>query len=162
MTTIRYEMLRRARAICLAMTGMVAASGCGSGYPGGAVPVSGVVTLNGVRLDQGTVCFHDATGMTVAIGMVENGSYEMSRTESQKGVIPGSYKVSVMSWIEFPGMTMPNGSVSKGLSRVPQKYVAADTSGLTADVGEDGETIDFAVEGEPEPIHSAAPKKSRR
>jgi hypothetical protein len=136
--------------------------GCSGNYPGGAVPVSGVVTLNGEPLEQGTVCFHDSNGMTVAIGMVDDGSFEMSRSESHHGVVPGAYKVSVMSWIEFPGMTMPNGSVSKGVSRVPQKYVDSKTSGLSAEVPDHAETINFAIEGQPEEVNSAPAKKARR
>lgn len=152
-------MHRSASLTSLALLGLVSVCGCG-GYPGGAVPVTGVVTLNGARLDQGTVCFHDADGMTVAIGMVEGGSYAMSRSESHKGVMPGSYKVSLMSWIEFPGMTLPNGTTSKGLSRVPKKYIDPKTSGLAAEVGERGAKIDFNVEGEPESPEPDRPKKA--
>ncbi len=154
-------MHRSASLTSLALLGLVSIYGCG-GYPGGAVPVTGVVTLNGARLEQGTVCFHDADGMTVAIGMVDGGSYAMSRSESHKGVMPGSYQVSLMSWIEFPGMTLPNGSTSKGLSRVPKKFIDPKTSGLSAEVGDRGATLDFAVEGEPESVEPERPKKAGR
>jgi len=122
-------------------------AGCGARGPG--VPVNGTVTFNGEPLVQGSVSFLDETGVTAAMGIVEKGRYDMQMSQSFAGVKPGHYDVIVLSWIERPGSERADGSISKGVSRIPMKYTAAQTSGFSVDVGPNGETVDFQLEGQP-------------
>ncbi|WP_437201525.1 hypothetical protein [Planctomicrobium sp. SH664] len=118
-------------------------NGCGDSGPN--VPVKGDVTFDGAVLNEGSVCFHDSLGTTVGVGFIKDGHYDMQQSMSMRGLPPGDYQISVMSWIERPGTETASGKISPGVSRIPMKYVDPKTSGFTAHVGPKGEKIDLAL-----------------
>ncbi len=72
-------------------------SGCGGGPEGPAlVPVSGKVAVDGKAVVGATVTFHPKqSGLNPSIGTTgEDGTYELVYS-SQKGAVPGEYKVTV-------------------------------------------------------------------
>src|SRR5260370_654021 len=83
---------------------LVAAAGCGNGI-GKTVPVAGVVTYDGKRLQTGTIIFRPDTarGNTgrEAIGTIDDdGSFVLFTAmgpETQEGATPGWYKVGIVS-----------------------------------------------------------------
>lgn len=113
----------------------------------GSVRVSGTVTVDGVPLEQGGVAFVDDTGASVALGFIKNGSYELERSVSQTGILPGTYSVVIRSWKEEPGQVVADGSFSKGISLIPEKYQDPKKSELKAEVGKSATTVDFELEG---------------
>jgi len=110
--------------------------------------VTGVVNFDGKTLEQGSISFHDASGTTVAMGLIKNGYYRLDQSASYRGIPPGSYGVSILSWIERPGTEASDGRVSKGISLIPQKYLTPETSGLTADVGKSGTRLNFDIQNQ--------------
>jgi hypothetical protein len=129
-------------------------------------PVSGKVTLNGEPVEGATVAFqaakYSASGTTDA-----SGTYKLTTFAAGDGAVPGEYKVAVT---KLEGGAAPAGAAggSGGLasgdlaadyeapkevegtaepsppkSQLPAKYANAETSGLTATVGEGPNNIDF-------------------
>lgn len=135
---------------------MLAFCGCSSSE---FVPVSGQVTVDGTPVSTGRVEFFPATGRPAVGRIDEEGRYELRTKEPGDGARPGKYLVtitsrSVMGESQPPldGFDDPNSSGAKGQSRrqpvsvkwnVPRSYSKRTTSGLTAEVTEDGEAIDF-------------------
>ncbi len=113
----------------------------------GSVRVSGTVTVDGAPLEQGGVAFVDDTGASIAIGFVKNGSYDLERSASQTGILPGTYSVLIRSWKEEPGQILADGSFSKGISLIPEKYQDPKKSELKAEVGKSATTINFELDG---------------
>lgn len=104
------------------------------------VPVTGLVTLNGQPLKDGTISFVAVNGPNNATGQITEGEYTLGTFASKDGVPPGEYRVSVTAWKEPPQMG------KEAIPAVPQKYLDATRSGLTATVTDEPEqTIDFEL-----------------
>lgn len=88
----------RSCALTITLTGLaLLASGCGAK----AVPVKGVVTLEGKALPNASVIFHtqDPAGRD-AFGCTDvNGVFQLSTFSVKDGALPGVYKVTV-DWSE--------------------------------------------------------------
>jgi len=122
---------------------VVLAAGCWSGASRPkTVPVYGKVTYCGEPVTKGKVMFQPvkpAEGLPVrpATGELRSdGSFEMSSFESDDGVVPGQYRVSIMSLLSGPTPDNPNAPKVWG---VPQKYANPLQSGLQATVPVDAE-----------------------
>ncbi len=105
--------------------------GCGDN--GGRVPVTGVVTFDGKPLEDGNITFGGDQG-AAGIGKIVNGSFSLSETGNETGVLPGNYTVIIGSWFEERGTVMANGAFSPGKTRIPLIYLEPDQSGLVAEV----------------------------
>jgi hypothetical protein len=118
------------------------AIGCGSedGNLPRTVPVSGLVTLDGVPVDGAQVIFvPDASG-TGAYGSTDSaGKFALRISEKKDGAIPGNYKVQVSKTIEkkLPG-TLDGGDAVSFEYGLPAKYTGHMTSGLTAQIPDSG------------------------
>ena len=80
------------RAPVVLVLGVVVA---GCGFETDSLPreaVSGTVTFKGQPLDVGSIMFRPIGGSVSTDGLIENGSYAISR---DKGLVPGTYKVLV-------------------------------------------------------------------
>ncbi len=129
------------RRICLCVLVLLVA-GCGDN--GGRVPVTGLVTFDGKPLEDGNIVFSGEQG-AAGVGKIVNGSFTMSETGEETGVLPGSYSVLISSWFEELGAVQPNGSFSPGKPRIPLYYRDPKKSGLTVEVKQ-GEKNYFTFE----------------
>ncbi|MEO2049398.1 MAG: hypothetical protein ABGX16_22805 [Pirellulales bacterium] len=126
--------------------------GCG-GKP---AIVSGIVTINGNPLDQGTVGFAPVSGGMRAVGLIQgDGSYQL-RTNREKGLEVGNYVVTVLSREILK--SKPGQPPMPGKYLAPKKYGRAKTSGLSFEVVRGNNTIDIELQGESQ----AAGGKTRR
>jgi hypothetical protein len=106
-------------------------AGCGGSR--GRVPVTGTVLFDGKPLESGTIRFGGDQG-AAGVGQIDNGSFSLSETGSQKGVLPGKYDVFIASWVEERGSVRTDGSFSPGITRIPLLYLDPEKSGLKAEV----------------------------
>jgi len=112
---------------------LLAASLVGCGDNRGRLPVTGTVLFDGKPLESGNIRFGGDQGAAGA-GQIVNGSFSLSETGSQSGVLPGKYDVLIASWVEERGSVRPDGSFSPGITRIPLVYLDPAKSGLTAEV----------------------------
>lgn len=133
-------------------------SGCGK-LPNNGPPmgyVHGVVTYNGKPVEQASVVFVPTTvGTPAAVGITDSGGYyELSISGAKEGAVAGPYQVTIALRAPYDGQ-IPEGMSpvyaqelfqNQGKPLIPEKYFAAKTSGLTADVKADKRnTFDFAL-----------------
>lgn len=143
--------------------------GCGDGH--GLVPVAGQVTLDGQPVTQGRIDFFPTSGRPSSGQLDAEGRYTLKTFEPGDGAKPGSYVVTVTSRQVSGGASEPEynsmeaelaGDVAnpEDLKRkraeplkvkwlVPQKYSNRTSSGLTREVGSQGEDIDFQLQSKP-------------
>ena len=105
--------------------------------------VSGTVTFKGQPLDVGTISFRPAGTSVTADGLIENGSYSISRDH---GLVPGKYKVVISAG--DGSKTKREAGVAPGseprpkrqaIERIPPQYNSAST--LTAEVTAGGKNV---------------------
>jgi len=138
---------------------VLTALGCGSGDD---LPrrysVTGKVTYNAKPLPRGSVRFipSDPDGRAAG-GDIVDGSYSLTTQDQDDGAIPGKYQVTVsatevnvskdVAAAKSKGMIISQDQIAKAkrTALIPPKYMAPDTSGLTADVQARSNTIDFPL-----------------
>lgn len=130
----------------LLLVSLVCGTGCGDGSGSSSrklVKVTGVVTLDGKPLSQGTISFvTEGQGAMNAAGEISSsGYYTLSTTTKGDGVPPGVYKVRIESWETPP--TMDERGVNPGKSAIPDKYKDISTSGLNATINDSGRSQEF-------------------
>jgi len=152
------------RVSALVLIGLFLA-GCGSG--GGTAgtpvfPVSGVVKHNGQPVAGADIVFNLKDGSGSSFGRTDaSGVYQLTTRRSNDGAVPGDYLVAISKADEAPvdeSANIPQDSpnynpfVGKGSTArpkpktgIPAKYSDAKTSGLTARVAEEKNTIDFEL-----------------
>lgn len=120
-------------------------TGCRSNPPQ-AVPVSGVVTLDGKPLAGAAITFMPVEGGCFGLGYTnENGEFTIGTFADTDGALVGVHRISIMPDIISPaamGRTLGGeeemdrrGESNRVLkSRIPEKYASHDTSGLRVDV----------------------------
>lgn len=130
-----------ARSYLLASLACLLLSGCSD-----RVPLEGTVTFadDGSPLTRGTVLFDD--GQTLARGPIAaNGSYVVGSTEEGDGIVPGTYKVSIVDAAE----EIPSGSeyVAPSYRKlIADKYFLKETSGMELSVDSSTGRYDIKVE----------------
>lgn len=112
--------------------------GCSSKGELEPVPVAGTISHNNQPLTHGSVAFipTDRTkGRSARATISEGGTFELTTFDANDGALPGNYKVTVFC---FDGTRdVPGSRLSKpGPSLIPERYNTADTTDLTATVGE--------------------------
>lgn len=116
-------------------------AGCTPNYPDTA-RVSGVVTLNKQPLDSGEIQFIGDNGVP-AMGRIEpGGTYRLSTFLPDDGALPGTYRVIIRP---APGF-LPSGP--SALIAIPKRYADPVTSGLTAQVNEGINLINFDLQAD--------------
>jgi dipeptidyl aminopeptidase/acylaminoacyl peptidase len=98
-------------------------------------PVSGTVRLEDQPLAAGTIVFHpiDPKGRP-AMGSIREGRYTMTTVNPDDGALPGTYKVTVESHGDVPGI------------KVPARYTHPETTALRCQIRRAGRTImDFNI-----------------
>lgn len=144
-----------------ALVGPLAMAGCGDDGYGRRHPVYGTVSHKGEPVERGRITFTptDPEGR-VASGEIRDGSYELTTVDPGDGALAGSYKVSVTAVEVDDSEVLANAGGGVGnqmdvikaqqaaVPLIPAKYQLADTSGLTAEVEEGSNEIDFDLPAE--------------
>lgn len=140
--------------LCSALA-IMCLSGCGASGAGGLVPVTGTVNYEGSPLEDGTVGFapvDPAVGQP-ANGKITNGKFTMMTSASAPGVVPGEYKVRIVS-LDLdsaqglpPGVAPnPNSPPPEPASLIPRKYGDPNTSGLKVTVSSGMSELTFDLD----------------
>ncbi len=114
--------------VCLLMGSI---TGCGAGN-NGRLPVSGVITLKGEPLDDGTIEFSSSSVKSGA--SIIRGKYSMP---ADQGLSPGKYKVMITAGdgktpADSPdGMPGPTGANIISKDRIPAEYNTNSTQEVT-------------------------------
>lgn len=137
-------------ALCVA----AALCGCGDGLPP-LMEVNGTVTFNDAPLRGAVVEFRPvATDVRGGVGRTDSeGKYELVFTGGKKGTPAGKYKVIITT-------TVNPKTREERPEQLPWKYSDPDESELTAEVTENGQTIDFTLAGKA-PKPKKTPKNKR-
>lgn len=126
------------------IAGTMALLGCGGSTGPETIQVQGTVLYQGQPLKNGTVRFApvDAKQGRIATGPIgKDGTFVMTTIKAGDGVMPGTYKISVTSYI------IPEDATAEQIEKayfdkpaIPQKYFNPETSQLQ-------ETIDQSHSG---------------
>jgi acetyl esterase/lipase len=95
-------------------------------------PVSGTVFVDERPLTAGTITLHpiDPTGRRAA-GAIRDGRYTLTTVDSDDGALPGTYKVTIESGVDAPGV------------KVPARYTHPETTALKCQIRPGANTLDF-------------------
>jgi len=141
----------------LAGLGLLAVLGCGGDGLPRRYPVSGRVTYQGKPVPKGEVTFSPTrdNGRTAAGNIQGDGSYRLTTMNPGDGALPGRYRVSVTAVaVDFSEVETTKGGpplseeAEEILPRIhyaPSRYENPDTSGLTAEVKPQSNTINFVL-----------------
>jgi hypothetical protein len=159
----RRLLLILASAVSLLMT-----AGCSAKVAGRpkVVPASGRVLYNGQPLEGAHVTFTNPTAKRSAYAQTDaNGQFSLTTFERQDGAVPGKQQISVskvkMTSQLDPGVdrtTVAPATKSTTPERrwlIPERYGDVATSGLTAEISEDGKNDTIVVD-----LHGSADKGS--
>jgi len=131
---------RRLMALAVAAA-IAAAGGCQPGAAGPrTVPVAGVVTFRGEPAAGATVSFQPTSPGRSAAGITDaSGRYQLTTTARNDGAVPGDYKVVIVKFPQTNTGTGPDeeyrpAAPSQPRNELPEKYAAAETSGLAVTV----------------------------
>jgi hypothetical protein len=103
-------------------------------------PVRGTVTYQGHLVPYGTVMFQPENG-PAATGDIQDGTYVL-KTGQRDGAVPGKHKVTVIS-LKDQSDRLPEHRNPLPPPIVPLKYSFPDRSGLTAEVKDEANVINF-------------------
>jgi hypothetical protein len=106
-------------------------------------PVKGTVTYNGKPVPQGSIMFQPEQG-PAATANIKNGSYSLKTYRNDDGAVLGKHKVTVIS-LEDQSGRLPEERNPLPPPIVPLKFSFPDKSGLTAEVKDEPNTIDFPL-----------------
>ncbi len=127
--------------------------GCGSEPP--KTPIHGKVLYNGKPLPFGVVMFQPVQGQVAQAEINSDGTFDLSTYRIKDGVIPGSYRVSVICYEaqdpEGPAsVENEGGGAWMGRPLIPLRYTRTKSSGLTAEIVQDNnEEIILELKGPP-------------
>jgi hypothetical protein len=154
----RLQLALAGSVVCMAILGCNRGGGGSSGPP--VYPVTGVVKLKGQPVVGADIIFSLKDGSASSFGRTDaNGKYELTTRKSSDGALPGDYLVAIsktddaaqaQTFVPQEDSKNYNPFVGKNptprpppKSGIPEKYGNVKTSGLTARVGTEKNTIDF-------------------
>lgn len=110
--------------------------------------VHGKVTYKGEPLEMGTVTFIPVGPGKSATGEIqEDGTYTLTTYSKGDGATIGKHGVMVISERDTSNLPAESAEANVDLSLIPEKYsMSPKTSGLTAEVKEGGNEINFDLE----------------
>jgi len=108
--------------------------GCGKGGPEGTIPVSGTVALAGKPLPNGAVHFVQEGGSRTVMAKVAAGRFSTH-------LWPAAYAVAVTGDAQPELLDEKTGKLIPPQRIVPEKYMAASKSGLTATIDSAHRTV---------------------
>jgi hypothetical protein len=109
--------------------------------------VHGKVTFNGQPMKFGSLLFVPEGNFPSAQGIIQsNGTYSMGTYDTADGAVIGKHKVMITAH-SINANVLPEdavkGSDGSVVSVIPERYGDLEKSGLTADVSEDDNTVNF-------------------
>lgn len=137
-STLEYVSRAALAAACLASLALL--GGCGEPRPRTA-PVRGAITYRGAPVPHGTVMFQPAHG-PAATGEIRKGHYVLMTYREGDGAVLGSHRVTVIA-LEDQSGRLPEDRSPLPPALVPLEYSFPDRSGLTAEVVDGPNVIDF-------------------
>ncbi len=115
--------------------------------------VKGTVTFQGQPLKNATVVFLPAQqGVRLASGTTDdNGRFELMTDVPGDGAVLGKHRVTItvraveqsLTQEEQSALLLAGKSVPQGKPLIPEKYFQFETSGLSAEVKESANTVNF-------------------
>ncbi len=111
-------------------------------------PVEGKVMYQGKPLEFGAVIFQPAAGPGASGTIQSDGSFCLSTYGNEDGAVLGTHKVAFSCFdSQRPDAPPPDPNAEPGLGKplIPQKYLSAETSGLTAEVKSRNEPFEFVL-----------------
>ena len=108
--------------------------GCGKGGPEGTIPVSGTVALAGKPLPNGAVHFVQEGGSRTVMAKVAAGRFSTH-------LWPAAYAVAVTGDAQPELLDEKTGKLIPPQRLVPEKYMAANKSGITATIDSAHRTV---------------------
>lgn len=118
---------------------LAAVMGCGGrGAPPGTIRVTGSVTHAGQPLPDGSLHF-------APVGHRGGAAVRIAKGRFQAHLAPGRYRVAVISTEGREQIDPKTGGPVPGKSRVPERYLSADTSGLEVLVDESHRVLTLAI-----------------
>jgi len=139
--------------------------------------VRGTVTYKGEPLKHGTVNFSpEGTAGRPASGAIEDGGYEVTTLTPGDGMLPAKYKVAIQAnytdmskVVGNPGGLYRTDLIPKApkVKLIPRKYESPATSGLSAEVKPERNTINFDLRDEEldaknDPLYKTKGRSSRK
>ena len=109
-------------------------AGCGKAGPEGTIPVSGSVALGGKPLPNGAVHFLHEGGSRTVMARVSAGKFSTH-------LWPAAYTVAVTGDAQPETLDEKTGRLIPPQRLVPERYMAADKSGLKATIDSDHRTV---------------------
>lgn len=154
--------------LCVLPVGL---TGCGGTSEPKIVPVSGVVTLNGVAVEGATVTFlpDDSTHSPATSKTDENGKFQLTTKTFGDGAMIGTHKIKVTQYStgvgkspydeDFASTNVEELPEPVTTNAMPEKYALVTTSGLTFEVvdSEEGNTVQLDLVGEPASASAESP-----
>lgn len=120
--------------------------GCTEGMK--TAPVKGKLTYKGKPVPNGTITFIPEGNGPSATGEIQSdGSYELTTYKSGDGAVLGKHTVMIVA-VQDQGDRLPEDRSPLPPPIVPAKYLSNQTSGLTAQVKDEENTIDFHLTDE--------------
>ena len=117
-------------------------AGCAAKGPRTA-PVKGTITYKGKPVPQGSIMFQPAEGQA-ATGQIENGNYVLKTFRDGDGAVLGTHRVTVISLAD-QSHRLPEDRNPLPPALVPLKFSFPDQSGLTAEVEDKENVINFVL-----------------
>jgi hypothetical protein len=109
-------------------------AGCGKGGPEGTLPVSGTIAVAGKPLTKGAVHFVQEGGTGTVMARVTAGKFSTH-------LRPTAYAIAVTGDAQPESFDEKTGKLIPPQRLVPEKYMAADKSGLTATIDSAHRTV---------------------
>ncbi len=106
------------------------AVGCGGGPSVGAIPATGIVTLDGKPLDGATVSFvPDSDEARSASGLTDaTGAFRLTSLAPGDGAVPGKYKITVSKVSSGPAEEAAPTSQEEAMKKLQEKSKAGGSS----------------------------------
>lgn len=110
-------------------------------------PVKGTFTFQGKPLETGEIVFFPDSGERIANGKIQpDGTFVLTTYDEGDGAFPGTHKVTIVSERDMEGVSAEDPEASMEPSYIPTKYNLQKTSGLTAEVKDGENEINFELE----------------
>ena len=120
-------------------------AGCSSGNEFPTAKVTGKITYRGKPVPTGTIMFVPEGNMPTATGEIQpDGTYQLTTYDANDGAVLGPHAVSITA-IEEQKDVLPAQRSGTPEPIVPAKYMSHTTSGLTAEVKDEPNSLDFEL-----------------